>query len=125
MIDRIGGGLKDYVPLMLRVGIAVIFILQGAHSLIDLTRSPNAWKILWSIVEILGGLFCLIGFLTRWAAFALIILLIYRIINGPQLYAFTRWDHQVWFATLVIACALYGLGGGKHSVDENQKKKKD
>lgn len=123
MIDRIGGGLKDYVPVMLRVGLAVIFILQGAHSVIDLTRSASAWKVVFAVVEILGGLFCLIGFLTRWAAFGLIVLIIYRIINGPQLYAFTRWDHQIWFATLVIACACYGLGGGKWSVDEKQKKK--
>jgi uncharacterized membrane protein YphA (DoxX/SURF4 family) len=123
MIDRIGGGLKDYVPVMLRVGLAVIFILQGAHSVINLTNSASAWKIVFAAVEILGGLFCLIGFLTRWAAFALIVLIIYRIINGPQLYAFTRWDHQVWFATLVLAFACYGLGGGKWSVDEKQKKK--
>ena len=123
MIDRIGGGLKDYVPLMLRVGMAVIFILQGAHSLIELTRSPNAWKILWSIVEILGGLFCLMGFLTRWAACALAVLILFIIVDDHQWRIFYLSDHQPWLAYFILALALYGVGGGKWSVDEGKKKR--
>lgn len=123
MIDRIGGGLKDYVPFMLRFGLAAIFIVRGAFSLTGLYGSSSTKSILIAVVQILGGLFCLIGFLTRWAAFALGALLIYLIVDGPQWAAFFRREHQEYLAYLVLAGALYGVGGGKWSVDEGKKKK--
>lgn len=125
MIDRIGGGLKDYVPVMLRLGLAAIFIMRGAYSLTGLSGSPSTQAIVIAIVEILGGLFCLIGFLTRWAACALAILLMYLIAVGPQWRAFTRPEQHFHLAYLVIALSLYGVGGGKWSVDDGSKKKKD
>ena len=94
MIDRVGEELKDYAPLMLRIGLAVIFIIHGAEAVPDV-KSPHAAKIITMVIELIGGLFCLIGFLTRWAAFAL----------------------------LMMSAALWGLGGGRVSLDEKQKKK--
>lgn len=123
MIDRIGGGLKDYVPFMLRMGLAAIFIVSGAYSLTRLHGSSSTKTIVIAVVQILGGLFCLMGFLTRWAAFALGALMIFVIIDGPQWAAFFRPEHQEHLAYLILAGALYGLGGGKWSVDENKKKK--
>lgn len=123
MIDRIGGGLKDYVPVMLRLGLAAIFIVQGAFSLTGLYGSSTTKSIIIAVVQILGGLFCLIGFLTRWAACSLAVLLIYTIIDGPQLKAFFRPEHQHHLAYLILALALYGVGGGKWSVDDGKKKK--
>lgn len=123
MIDRIGGGLKDYVPVMLRVGLAAIFIVRGAFSLTGLYGTSSTKSIVVAVVEILGGLFCLIGFLTRWAACALAVLLAYLIADGPQWRAFFRPEQQHFLAYLVLALALYGVGGGKWSVDEGKKKK--
>jgi uncharacterized membrane protein YphA (DoxX/SURF4 family) len=123
MIDRIGGGLKDYVPAMLRLGLAAIFIVRGAFSITGLYGSSSTKTILIAVVEILGGLFCLIGFMTRWAACALSILIVYQIVDRPQWRAFYKPEEHFWLAFLVLALALYGLGGGKWSVDEGKRKK--
>ncbi|HEX7897878.1 MAG TPA: DoxX family protein [Planctomycetota bacterium] len=123
MIDRIGGGFKDYVPVALRLGLAAIFIVRGAFSLTGLYGSPSTQSVIIAVVEILGGLFCLIGFMTRWAAFALCVLIIYRIVEGPQWRAFLRPEQYPFLAYLIMAFALYGVGGGKWSVDEGKKKK--
>lgn len=123
MIDRVGGGFKDYAPLILRLGLATVFILQGAQMVAHMGGSPSAHKIVTMVVQLLGGLFCLIGFLTRWAAFALGALMLWIIIEGPGFKALYVADEQLPFAGLMMCAALYGLGGGKHSLDENQKKK--
>jgi len=65
MIDRVGGGFKDYAPLTLRLGLATIFILQGAQAIGDLGRNPHLEPILTMVIQLIGGLFLLIGFLTR------------------------------------------------------------
>jgi uncharacterized membrane protein YphA (DoxX/SURF4 family) len=124
MIDRVGGGFKDYSPLMLRLGLATIFILQGAYLVPRMSESPHASKIIEMVVLLLGGLFCLIGFLTRWSAFALGALMLWVIVNDRQFHHLTRTEYQLPFACLMMCAALYGLGGGKYSIDENQKNKK-
>ncbi len=123
MIDRIGGGLKDYVPVMLRLGLAALFIVQGAFSLTRLHGGSSTKTILVAVVQILGGLFCLIGFLTRWAAFALAMMILFVIIDDHHWRIFYMPEHQPYLAYLVMAFALYGVGGGKWSVDEGKKKK--
>ena len=124
MIDRVGGGFKDYAPFILRMGLAIIFILQGAHMLSKgMGRHPALHEIVVMGVQLLGGLFCLIGFLTRWAAFGLAALMIWRIIDNPGFRALYDPDHQLLFAGLMMSAALYGLGGGKWSLDEKMKKK--
>jgi uncharacterized membrane protein YphA (DoxX/SURF4 family) len=123
MLDRVGGGFKDYAPLMLRLGLATIFILQGAYLVPEMGHSPTTKHIVLMVVKLLGGLFCLIGFLTRWAAFALAVLMVWVIVDGPQFHALTREAYQLPFACFIMAFALFGLGGGKHSIDEKQKKK--
>ena len=122
MIDRVGEELKDYAPLMLRLGLAVIFIIHGAEAVPEV-RSPSVHKIVVMTVELIGGLFCLIGFLTRWAAFALGALMIYLIVDGRRFEHFVEWHYQLEFALLVMSAALWGLGGGRVSLDEKQKKK--
>ncbi len=123
MIDRIGSGFKEYAPLFLRLGLCTLFISQGARDLLDLHRGSGALAVVTAIVELLGAVFCLIGFMTRWAAFGFVVLTIVLIARGPQLNAFIHRDYQLLFAELVLAFALYGLGGGKWSLDESKKKK--
>ena len=123
MLDKMGSGFKDYAPFVLRLGLATIFIIQGAEHLTHLGSSPRAGHIVVAVVEILGGLFALIGFLTRWAGAALFALMIWRIIEGPGVRAFTQESHQLYFAVLMMSFALFGLGGGKWSVDASSKKK--
>ncbi|MBI3854386.1 MAG: DoxX family protein [Planctomycetes bacterium] len=123
MIDRVGGGFKDYAPFILRQGLAIIFILQGAQMVSHMGRSPSTHQIVTMIVQLLGGLFCLIGFLTRWASFALGALMLWLIVESPGFRALYDPDHQLLFAGLMMCGALYGLGGGKWSLDEKMKKK--
>ena len=123
MIDRIGGGFKEYAPFILRLGLAVIFIGSGARNLANLGSSPSTSEIVIAVVGILGGLFCLIGFLTRWAACALMILMLWLLWRAGDFRALTHWDRQITFACFAMSAALYGLGGGKWSVDEGKKKK--
>ncbi len=123
MVDRIGGGFKEYAPAILRVGLAVIFIRWGAENL--LRGGTSAGNLVMAGVELLGALFVLIGFLTRWAAAALMVLSIVVIVEGPGTRAFVREEHQLIFACLVMSFALFGLGGGKWSVDVSNKKKKE
>ena len=96
MIDRIGGGLKDYVPVMLRLSLAAIFIVQGAFSLTRLHGSSSTKTILVAVIEILGGLFCLMGFLTRWAACALAVLILFIIFDDHQWRIFYLRESQPW-----------------------------
>ena len=123
MIDRIGGGFKEYAPFILRQGLAVIFIGSGAHNLTQLGHSPSTAEIIIAVVGILGGLFCLIGFATRWAACALMILMLWILWREGDFRNLTRWERQISFAAFTMSFALYGLGGGKWSVDEGKKKK--
>src|ERR1043165_9800217 len=123
MLDRVGGGFKDYAPLMLRLGLATMFILQGGQMVGDMGRHPHIHEIITMVVQLLGGLLCLIGFLTRWAAFALGALMLWLIIDGPAFKALYQPGHQLLFAGFMMSAALYGLGGGKWSLDEKMKKK--
>jgi len=123
MLDRVGGGFKDYAPFILRLGLATIFILQGAQMVGDMGSHPRTSEIIRMVVQLLGGLFCLIGFLTRWAAFALGALMIWVMIDGYGFKHLYHPSHQLPFAGFMMCAALYGLGGGKWSMDEKMKKK--
>jgi uncharacterized membrane protein YphA (DoxX/SURF4 family) len=123
MIDRVGGGFKDYAPFILRMGLATIFILQGAQRVSGMGRHPSLSDIIIMVVQLIGGLFCMIGFLTRWAAFGLAALMIWVIIDGYGFKHLYDPSHQLPFAALMMSAALYGLGGGKWSLDEKMKKK--
>ncbi|MFN0059140.1 MAG: DoxX family protein [Planctomycetota bacterium] len=121
MVDRIGSGVKDYAPFALRIGLALIFILEGARDLAD--GPAKLEPILIALVEILGGLFALIGFLARSAGAALMALSAWTICYGPGLRVLTEWDQQLPLAAVFMSFALFALGGGKWSIDERAKKK--
>ena len=121
MLDRVGSSFKDYAPFALRLGLALLFIMQGAR---DLAEVPTQLEpIVVAAVEILGGLFVLIGFLTHSAGAALMALLVWQILHGPGLKVITDRHEQLPVAALFMSFALFALGGGKWSVDSRAKKK--
>ena len=124
MLDNIGGKFKDYAPLVLRMGLAVLVIVNGAGLLRDV-GSRQIGELVVAGVFMLGGLLVLIGFLTRWAAAALIIVLLIQILDYPRLRAITDSDHQYLFAALMMSFAIYFAGGGEMSVDLKQKRKQE
>lgn len=121
MIDKMGSSFKDYAPFGLRVGIALLFILQGSRDLLQASARPE--PILIAGLEILGGLFALIGFLSRWAGAALMVLMVWVIVDGPRWHVFTDRREQWPLAAFFMCFALFGLGGGKWSIDASKKKK--
>jgi uncharacterized membrane protein YphA (DoxX/SURF4 family) len=116
-----GSNFKDYAPFAIRLGIALLFILEGARGI---AHAPaRVEPIVIASIEILGGLFALIGFLSRWAGAALMVLMVWTILDGPRLHVFTE-KHEQWpLAALFMSFALFALGGGKWSVDASSKKK--
>jgi len=120
MLDKMGSNFKDYAPFILRLGLATVFIIQGAR---EVTNQHSVEDLVVGGIELLGGLFVLIGFLTRWAAAALMTLMAWEIFRRHGLRAFTHWEYQLYFSMLVMSFALFGLGGGKWSVDTSNKKK--
>ena len=120
MLDKMGSNFKDYAPFILRLGLATVFIVQGAR---DVTYHGSVEHLVIGGIQLLGGLFALIGFLTRWAAGALLALMAWEIFHHYGLRHFIQWEHQLHFAMLVMSFALFGLGVGKWSVDAANKKK--
>ena len=122
MIDKLGSELKDYAPLLVRLGLALIFVMQGATGVRGLSHA-GTMEIVTTLVTLLGGLFLFIGFMTQWAGFALAALMIWNIANGPKLDAFVDPRQQILLALVVLSLVAWMLGGGRMSLDEKMKKK--
>lgn len=122
MIDKLGSELKDYAPLLVRLGLALIFVMQGAMGVKGLSHAGTT-EIVTTLVTLLGGLFLLIGFMTQWAGFALAALMIWNIVNGPKLDAFVDPRQQMLLALMTLSLVAWMLGGGRFSLDEKMKKK--
>ena len=122
MIDKLGSELKDYAPLLVRLGLALIFVMQGATGVKGLSHAGTT-EIVTTLVTLLGGLFLFIGFMTQWAGFALAALMIWNIANGPKLDAFVDPRQQMMLALMTLSLVAWMLGGGRFSLDEKMKKK--
>jgi len=123
MVDAIGSKFKDYAPFLLRLGLGTIFIISGVQDIMHLSSSPPLWTAAAAGLEVLCGLMVLIGWLTRWAAAGLVVLIIIQFARGPHHHAFVNPDSMRMFAYLVMSLAVYCTGGGNCSVDFRNKKK--
>jgi len=120
--------LKKYVPLILRLGLGSAFIFLAFYeklfnphfftavvSKFDLTHvisvSPAMWTLSVGLIELIVGIFILIGFHTRLtSAIAFIVVSTTFFFFKEDVYS-----HITIFSTL---SALFILGGGHWSVDE-------
>jgi putative oxidoreductase len=113
------------VPLLLRLGLAAIFLYHGVDKVAN-----HAWGTNWNSQlpvavqlavawgELLGGIAMLFGFLTRAAAVGLAIIMVGAIATVHWQYGFgapTGWEHN--FAVLILCAALVLVGGGQLAVD--------
>jgi len=121
--------------LILRIVVAAIFYVAAYFKFPFWSDSPRGMSgfllfttRLLSIAEPLGATAILIGFLTRWAASGLIIILIGAIIVSKFVYGFgfvtptaPGWN----FPLMVLAGCfiLLEFGAGKWSVDNNKTRK--
>jgi putative oxidoreductase len=114
------------VPLLLRLGLAAIFLYHG----LDLVGN-HAWGTNWdpnlpvpaqaavAWGELLGGLAMLLGFLTRPAAVGLAIIMAGAIATVHWEHGFDiqkgGWEYN--FAILVLCAAVFLMGGGVLAAD--------
>ena len=122
MIDKIGSSFRVYAPLVLRIGLAVIILMMGAHELSDSTQTVD--KVVGGAL-ILGGVLVLIGFMTRWAAAGLVALVIFHIVNDLGADILTDPREHLWLAVMAMSLSVYCSGGGEMSVDLRKKRKEE
>lgn len=123
-------GLKKYdglAPLLLRIGVGIIFIVAGWGKLTGIEGVQGffgdlgiplpglmAWVV--AIVEFFGGLMVLLGAYIRipalLLAFTMIVALLTTKLGGE--FGAARLDLMLLLTTL----ALFFLGSGKYSVDD-------
>ncbi len=123
MLDKSGSKFKDYAPFMLRLGLGVIFIVRGSRSLAHLDSSPHLGHLLQTALELVGGLFVLIGLFTREAALGLGCVILWEIIRGPGFRVLHEHYDQFYFACLMMSGAIFLVGAGRWSVDQGRTKK--
>jgi putative oxidoreductase len=128
------------VPLILRAGLAVIFIYHGLGKVNQDTEWGAAWAtkmyeaqkqpvpdyissratqlaVGWG--ELLGGIAMALGFLTRVAALGIAAIMAGAIYNvtGPNGFDLMNHGYEYNFAILVMCAAVFLLGGGTVAVD--------
>lgn len=121
-------GLQKYAPLLLRLGLAAVFIVHGWGKLtgIDGTASffgnvgiplPafSAWLV--ALVEFLGGILVLIGLYTKISAALLAIVMLVAMITVKFAKGFVGgWEFD--FVLFLMSLALVFIGGSEYSVDK-------
>lgn len=105
--------------LLLRLAIAVIFLVHGTKKL---DGKMGNFMTFIGVAETLGGLALLVGFLTQWAALGIAIIMVgamYKKIVEWHM-PFTSMEKTGWEFDLILlaACAtLMTLGSGAFGVD--------
>lgn len=137
MLGKVFGGLEDYAPLLIRLGLAAIFIHAGLGKVFGVFGGPGLEKTaeffgpppagkldlplpilmasLAGIGELGGGFLVGIGLITRYAAATLCVIMIVAVFaaHGGRVLA----DGLPAFTCLIMAASLLLSGGGKGSLD--------
>jgi putative oxidoreductase len=120
-----------YAALVLRVTLGILFLAHAGLKLFVFTPAgtaqffgslglPPVLAYLTILVEIAGGVALIVGFHTRWAALALIPILLGAIVtvHGPAGFFFTNpkggWEYLAFWIAALLAQAL--LGDGAYAV---------
>jgi len=135
MLHRLGGA-ERWAIVILQVFLGFIFVMHGAQKLFGAFQGPGVagfagmlqkysitpplfWAWVATIVEFFGGLFVLIGFLTRiWAALLVIDMIIAIIyVNWANGFFWLKGGLEFPLTLGVIALVLVLTGPGFVSVD--------
>jgi putative oxidoreductase len=135
--------MSDFVKLISRVLLSGVFILYGYYKFMNVNGSLNnaGTKHFWELVqpgtavpewlgyliaaiEVLGGVAVLVGFLTRWAAWGLVIWLILVSYFGHPFWTMDGPDRAANLSNFMKNLAIMGgylmlamSGPGRISVD--------
>ena len=122
--------MNDVALLLLRIGLASIFLTHGTHKQRLWKMQPSAQMPagmlrtlrFLSIAEPAGGLGVLVGFLTRYAAIGLALVMlgalrflitkVHRKFTGENV---AGWEFE--YLVLLVAIALAILGAGRYALD--------
>ncbi|RDI57738.1 DoxX family protein [Microvirga subterranea] len=120
-----------YAALILRVALGALFLAHAGLKLFVFTPAgtaqffgslglPSALAYLVILAEVAGGVALIVGFHTRWAALALVPILIGAIVtvHGPAGFFFSNpkggWEFLAFWIVALLAQAL--LGDGAYAV---------
>ncbi len=123
--------------LPIRLGLGVIFLAHGAQKLFGFFGGPGLsgfsefiggqlgmqpgilWGTLAACSEFFGGLFVLVGILTRWASIPIIFVMVVAVVtvHGKNGFFLQNQGIEYNLALTGMAVALLIGGGGKLSAD--------
>jgi putative oxidoreductase len=116
-----------YAAFILRVTLGIMFLAHAALKVFVFTPAgtaqffgslglPPALAYLTMLAEVMGGVALILGFYTRWAALALVPILLGAIVtvHGPAGFFFNNpkggWEYLAFWIVALIAQALLGNG---------------
>ena len=115
---------SDWGLFILRAVFGLIFLLHSLpqiRKIKERVKAKNFGSIAISILEFLGSVALILGFLTQFLAFIFAVILLIMILRWKlyQSYPLQSWFAILVFDWLLIAAglALATLGGGYYSVD--------
>lgn len=117
------------VPLLLRVGLAAVFIYHGMekvrvdagatwmNKMPDPQPAPVQMAVAWG--ELLGGIAVALGLLTRIAAAGLALIMVGAIVMVHGIQSFSLQEHgfEYNFVLILMCVSLILMGPGTASVD--------
>lgn len=122
-------GLTGWAPLSLRLILGLIFLIHGLPKLKDTAKAVEGFKHMrapfakiaapyTAVAEFFGGIFLLLGLLTRVAAVALAIVMLGAIFTNKfrQRKKFKGGTELEWLL-LAVLVALFFIGAGELSLD--------
>jgi putative oxidoreductase len=118
---------KKYIPLLLRIGLASVFIIHGWIKVTGIDAivgfftnagiplpSITAWIV--AIIEFVGGILVLVGFQTRIASALIGLVMIGAMIFVKFSQGFLGgWEFD-WVLLVMAVCLMFS-GGGALSID--------
>lgn len=122
----------DLAPLLLRIGVGLIFIyagwgkitgIEGTQEFFGNIGIPLAGVMAWvvAIVEFVGGILILVGFRIQLPALLMAIIMVVAILttklSQDEVFHAMRLD----FLLLLASLALFTIGSGKYSLDKKLK----
>jgi putative oxidoreductase len=139
MLGKVFGGLEEYAPLLIRLGLAAIFIYGGAGKIFGVWGGPGLERTtiyfgpppegkldlplpilmasLAGIGELGGGFLVLIGLITRYAAATLCVIMLVAIFVAHGGRVLDPREGLPAFTCFIMAFSLLFTGGGKGSLD--------
>lgn len=123
--------LPDWGPIFLRLALGTVFVAHGWAKLGTPLGTPEGFNIegwnwpypvFWAwvvaLVETIGGLLIVVGFLTRLAALLIAAVMAVAIVKLKAEQGFIG-GFEFEFSLMMIAVALFFTGGGRLSVDRD------